>query len=140
MGDKYQNKIKDQKRKKEQELASIPIPPSAAIRNTLGEYANEDNYRLVFKFYNHRECELNQVENFKPIIDKFNYMTTNNFKFFRSRGRIVDSGDYHNLFANIPPDADLEEIEHSQEGRIIFFRIQSFICIVTVLANHRRIN
>ncbi len=137
MGDKWQNKIKEQKRQRELELKKSIIPPSATIASKLGEHALESNYRLIFKFYNHKQCELTQVENFKHIIDRFNYMTSKDFKYFRSRGKISDSRDYHNLFEGLPPDADLEEIEHSQEGRIFFFRLELFICIVTILVNHR---
>lgn len=139
MGDKYQNKIKQQKRVKEQELQKLPIPPSAAIKDKLGEHALDGNYRLIFKFYNNKQCELNQIENFKPLIDKFNYITSKNFRNFRARGRINDSGTYHNLFEGLPPDIDLEEMEHSQVGRIFFFRVETYICIVAILTQHRRI-
>lgn len=134
----YRSRLKNIVRKEKANLPQTTIPVNAALVRTLGEYAKADNYRLNFKYYNHRNCELNTLRSFKPLIEKFNYMTQCNFANFRSRGRVYDNGDYHNLFYNLPKDVDLEEMEIVDPGRIIFFRVENYICLVSVLTNHRR--
>lgn len=135
----FRNKLKNIARK---ERANLPqqtsIPLSAALVKTLREHATENNYRLNFKYYNHNQCELRTVSSFKPLIDKFNYMTQSNYVSFRSRGRVDNRGDYANLFIGLPADIDLEEVEFASPGRIMFFRVENYICLVSVLTTHRR--
>lgn len=135
----YKSRLKNNARKEKERLPQTLIPLNATLVRTLGEHARENNYRLNFKYYNHSQCELNTVTNFKSLIDKFNYMTISNFVTFRSRGRVNNSGDYSSLYRGLPDDADLEEIEcGASPGRIMFFRIVNYICLVAVLTAHRR--
>lgn len=136
----YKSRLKNSARKEKERLPQTLIPLNATLVRTLGEHARENNYRLNFKYYNHSQCQLSTVSNFRLLIDKFNYMTISNFVTFRSRGRVSNSGDYSSLYRGLPDDADLEEIEcGASPGRIMFFRIVNYICLVAVLTTHRRI-
>lgn len=139
MGDKYQNKIKFAQRKQAKLFARSVIPAAAAINSTLGEWGKDGNYKLNFRYYNYRQCELKKVDDFKPLIDKFNEITKSNFMSLSVKSRVYNNGDYKNLFTGIPEDQEYqEEIKFAETGRIIFFRIQTFFCITAILAIHRR--
>lgn len=139
MGDKFSNKIKFAQRKKAQEIKKSLIPPNVAIKNQLAETHREGNFILNFHYYNHNQCELRSVQNYRPLINKFNYITRSNPFNIQIRGSIHNNGNYANLFNDLPPDVDdLEEIDYTDAGRIIFFRVSHNFCIVSVLAKHRR--
>lgn len=139
MGDRFQNKLKRARQIEEQLLPRTQLPPRVAINPKIGEYGRDENYKLIFRYYNHSQCELKRLQDFKPLIGKFNIITTSDYKVFKPKGPVFKNGDYVNLFNNLPPDVDtLEEIEISETGRIIFFRVQTFLCIVAVLTQHRR--
>lgn len=139
MGDKFQNKIKLAQQREARKLSQSLIPPTVAINKSLGEHGHEGNYRLIFRHYNHAQCELNKIQSYKPLIDKFNEITMSNYKTLRVRGSLYNSEDYQNLFNSLPPDVDhLEEIKFADTGRIIFFKVATFLCVVAILITHRR--
>lgn len=126
-----------------QNASQIPesrIPLNAAQIQTLGIYASDANYRLIFKYYNHSQCEILSLSKARMMIEKFNHITQWTFKNISGVRPVYNSGDYKTLFSsNIPSDVDkLEEINISGPERIIFFRIRNYFCIVAILANHRR--
>lgn len=131
------DKIRKQQLWKEKNLASTNIPPKVALNEKLKDYC-EENYRLNFEYYNHNCCELCKVQRFKPLIEGLKIITRSNRDTIKIRDTIENSGDYKNLFIGLPPDADLEEIDFSEVGRITFFRIDKYFCLVTILAKHRR--
>lgn len=141
MGDKYRNRIKFVQRKLAKLNAQTTIPASVAINSTLGEWGKDGTYKLIFRYYNHRQCELNKIREFKPLIDKFNEITKSDYKTLDVRSKVFNNGDYKNLFTGIPPDQEYqEEIKFSETGRIIFFRVQIFLCVTAVLNTHRRVH
>ena len=139
MGDRFQNKIKQAKQREVVRLSQTQFSPKVAISPLIGEYGRDNNYKLIFRYYNHGQCELKRLQDFKPLINKFNFITSSDYKVFKTKGLVYKSGDYVNLFNGLPLDVDnLEEIEISEVGRIIFFRTQTFLCVVAVLVQHRR--
>lgn len=138
MGDKFSNKIKLAQRKELQALRKLPIPPTVAINSRLTDFYKQENYMLNFFHYNHNQCELKLVQDFKPLIGKFNYVIQTNPFNLNIRSPVYNSGHYTSLFSGLPPDVDLEEMKFADTGRVIFFRIKNHFCIVSVLARHRR--
>lgn len=144
MGDKspnnFKKKLKQIVQREQKDIDSGVIPAHVTrIGNTLGGHGKDGNYRLIFKYYNHRQCELASIREFKPLIDKFNYVSQSDFRDLRIKGPVHNNGDYSNLFKDLPADIDvLEEIAFGDVERIIFFRIHYFFCIVAVLNEHRR--
>lgn len=139
MGDRFQNKIKLARQHEEARLSKLQVSPKVAISSLIGEYGKDENYKLIFRYYNHNQCELKRLQDFKPLINKFNIITASDYKSFKPKGPVYKSGDYVNLFNGLPPDVDnLEEIEISDASRVVFFRTQTFLCVVAVLVQHRR--
>lgn len=138
MGDRFKNKIKFAQRKEIQNLQKLPIPPQVAIKDSLTDFYRAENYMLNFFHYNHSQCELKHIQEYKPLIDKFNYIIESSPFNLKIRSPIRNSGHYSNLFSKLPPDTDLEEMKFADTGRIIFFRVRNHFCIVSVLARHRR--
>lgn len=139
MGDKFKNKVKKAQQSKAKQIAlSKLIPQSVAINPKLGEHGKSENYKLIFAHYNHNQCELKKVRNFKPLIDKFNSITQSNYSNLFVRDKIYPTGNYKNLFNNLPQDIDeLEEIKFADTGRIFFFKVDTYISVVAILAIHR---
>lgn len=138
MGDKFANKLKKAQQRSARELKTSFIPPQVAINPKLGDHGKEGNYKMIFAHYNHGQCELNKVRKFKPLIDKFNTITQSNHAGLPIRDKILSSGNYKNLFSKLPPDVDeLEEIKFAETGRIFFFRVSTYLCVVAILALHR---
>src|SRR3990167_9802852 len=137
MGDKFKNKIKKARLQKERQLSKLSFPASVAERPSLGEFGKEGKYRLIFKYYNHGQCELKRVQKFKPLIDIFNYITQSDRQSLRIKNPVKNEGGYRGLFIGLPPDADLEEIDYTDVGRGFFFRLDPYFCIVAVNSLHR---
>src|SRR3989344_8088516 len=139
MGDRFKNEVKKAQQNKARQIASSKfIPQSVAISPKLGEHGRSDSYKLIFAHYNHNQCELKKVKNFKPLIDKFNSITQSNYSSLFVRDKIYPTGNYKNLFNNLPQDVDeLEEIKFADTGRIFFFKVETYLCIVTILVMHR---
>lgn len=139
MGD-FKSKLKRINGKKSKEFSSSLINPSVALvkeSHSLNDYEDQ-NYRLIFKYYNHSQCELKLVKDFKPLIKEFDSITKSNWKTLRVRDTLNETGDYKNLFNGLSGDVRVEEIDFTDIGRIIFFRVKNYFCLISVLAKHRR--
>ena len=135
MGDKFRNKIKRLQRNEDKKFRDYIIPPQVAIVKRSEDISC---YRLNFSFYNHNQCELKQVQNFKPLIKKLDWITRSTFATLSVRDKLSNVGHYQNLFNGLPQDVDdLEEISYTDAGRIIFFRASNMFYLVSVLAVHR---
>lgn len=125
------------------------IPPLVAVNpsfDELREHLNSENYKLIFATYNFNECQLHRLANTgksKALIQFFNKVTkTNKSNFLTSgiiRDNIYNNKPYCSFFKTIPPDTDLKEGAFGGEGRIFFYLIQNFFCIVAIQTQHKNI-
>lgn len=124
------------------------IPPSVATNSQIDEilqqHANEENFRMIFSSYNHNKCELHQLQKqsrSKALISLLNRITLTNSKDIAGTGIVRDnincSGEYASLFNTIPPDVELKEAGFSGEGRLYFYTIRNFFCVVAIQCKHR---
>lgn len=143
MGDKSRkNKLKKLAQHQEQKQSQHRIPPSTAlipdVYPDLRDHVKDENYKLIFQYYNHKRCELRKVADFKSLINKFNRITRSNPDTLEVRDKLPNAGNYKDLFEGLPPDIDkLEEIDYTKPGRIIFFRVKNCMCIIAILRTHR---
>lgn len=130
-------------------IDSSLIPASVAISplfNELREYLTSENYKLIFASYNYDQCELHRLTNTsksRALIQLFNRITKTNKSNMPTSGiirnNVRNSGQYCSLFKTIPPDTELKEADFAGEGRVFFYLVQNYFCIVAIQVQHKNI-
>jgi len=101
-----------------------------------------DHYDLVFYDYNQNECELHDISQAqaKALINKFNLINDTTPHTIATSGLVKDnidnSGPYSCLYRNLPPDIELKESNLPNGGRVFFYLISKYFCVVSIKARH----
>ncbi len=104
------------------------------------------HYILVFDKYESKECELSKLSTpqAKSLIKKFQQITKCNPKLLPQSGIVRDninnSGSYKGLFRNLNPDIELKETSLADYGRMFFYIVNRYFCVVAIQSAHKNIN
>jgi len=127
-------------------LDSGPIPQAAAVSPAIRDY---DNQKVVLSFwaYKQNQCQLHKLDkseakHLTSELKKISSALTKHFKHQQS-SRIAckpvnKNSEYAILFNNLPPDADLLEVDYTGAGRIFGFLVQNVFNVVTIAKEHLR--
>lgn len=132
-------------RQADKALKNGSIPPTvtnmpAALREHIG-----DKYKLIFEYYDHARCEIDRLSksDIKQVINTFakvtKYDPTNISKICRPDPvKRTKTGNYANLFNNLPDDFDvLMELDFNGAGRIFVHLTGLMCCVVAVAHEHK---
>lgn len=148
-------------RRLSQQLAEIneagQIPLSVATEPKLPDtlsYLDGNNYQLIFERYNHKDCEIPDLDNkdAKALVGKFNEITRVNNRSIAGtnlvKHKVKNEGDYTSLFKGLEDDIELYEVQYAGTGRIICYFINqyphnnettsNYCCVIAILKKHRR--
>ena len=125
--------------------------PSTAANVQAGKIPNEagiisaqaSHYIISFRHYNDKLCELALLEKnkLKECIQVFKRVTQSKIGELQEQNidqiRISGTGEYKKLFNKLPPNQDIQILEHKlQEKARIFYFLSGFIFNVTAITNN----
>ncbi len=127
--------------------AGQPIPKTAAISETIRDYANE-KVVLSFEQYKQGYCRIHKLQKpeVKHLTSELKKMSSTLTKHFRHQhiSRIAckpvhRSGEYVTLFDGLSPDIDeILEVDYTSAGRVFGFLFQNTFNVVAVAKEHLR--
>lgn len=129
------------------DTANNLLPATIAnLPQGLGQHIIDGNFRLIFEYYDHRQCDLKKLnkQNMKKVIDTFSKITkhdnTNIKQLCRPNPvKRSASGEYGKLFNNLPIDFDyLLEVQYTKTGRILIHPLDTMCLVVAVWGEHRK--
>lgn len=122
------------------------LPATVAnLPEGLGQHVGGSNFRLIFEYYNHKQCDLKKISktNMKKVIDAFSKITKHDNTNIKQLCRPNPvkrnaSGEYGKLFNKLPDDFEfLLEIQYTKSGRILIHPFQDMCLVIAVWGEHR---
>ncbi len=121
------------------------ISPIVAVSDAIKDYENK---RVVFSFevYNSTQCRIGSIDKTEAKkltkeLKKVSTTLTKHLMHQHSSGiackAVNDSGNYSALFADVPEDTDLLEIDYSSAGRVFGYLVNNIFNIVAIGKEHR---
>ena len=129
------------------QLSNELVPASAAINQNIDElfieHAGATNFRLIFSEYKNSCCEIykmNQKTKVKALMYKLAQITKYSPNTIAQanlyRDNVERDGEYRKLYASLPEDVAIKEMEFADTGRIFFYTYQSYFCVVAIAQAH----
>lgn len=123
------------------------VPANAAINQNIDELLTEHvsaaNFRLIFSEYKNNCCEVHKMTQKTKVkalmhklaqITKYSPITIAQANLYRDN--VERDCEYGRLYANLPEDVSIKEMEFAETGRIFFYTYRNYFCIVAITQTH----